>query len=192
MKALSIGRDQACDIVISDSTDVVSRRHAILNISSSGKISIVDQSRNGTYVNGIRITPNVPVPVSRKDIISFAHVAKLDWSLVPASNAGMRYALIGGVALLLVIGGAVGWQYLPGGNGWGEAVPEQVVDTMKSKSVAKDTAKVVPKENEEQKKDTLSPQAKPDRKGKRESTSRQKSPKEEAPKDTTKNSRPIG
>lgn len=71
MKALSIGREQGCDIVINDSTDVISRRHAILNISSSGKITIVDQSRNGTYVNGIRISQNVPVPVTRKDIISF-------------------------------------------------------------------------------------------------------------------------
>lgn len=83
MKALSIGREQGCDIVINDSTDVISRRHAILNISSSGKITIVDQSRNGTYVNGIRISQNVPVPVTRKDIISFAHVAKLDWNAVP-------------------------------------------------------------------------------------------------------------
>ena len=74
MKALSIGRDQECDIIINDATDVISRRHATLNISSSGKITIVDLSRNGTYVNGIRISPNVPVPVSRKDIISFAHV----------------------------------------------------------------------------------------------------------------------
>ena len=48
MKALSIGRDQNCDIVINDSTDVISRRHAVLTISSSGKITIMDQSRNGT------------------------------------------------------------------------------------------------------------------------------------------------
>lgn len=37
MKALSIGRDQECDIIINDATDVISRRHATLNISSSGK-----------------------------------------------------------------------------------------------------------------------------------------------------------
>ena len=41
MKALSIGRDQECDIIINDATDVISRRHATLNISSSGKITIV-------------------------------------------------------------------------------------------------------------------------------------------------------
>ena len=108
MKALSIGRDQSCDIVINDSTDVISRRHAILNISASGKITLIDQSRNGTYVNGIRITPNVPVPVSRKDIISFAHVAKLDWNAVPASNTGMRYAAMSAIAILIIVCGILG------------------------------------------------------------------------------------
>lgn len=112
MKALSIGRDQGCDIVINDSTDVISRRHAILNISSSGKITIVDQSRNGTYVNGIRISQNVPVPVTRKDIISFAHVAKLDWNAVPASSSMMRYSIMGAVGILLIAGGIFGYMHI--------------------------------------------------------------------------------
>ena len=102
MKALSIGRDQECDIIINDATDVISRRHATLNISSSGKITIVDLSRNGTYVNGIRISPNVPVPVSRKDIISFAHVNKLDWNAVPTYNSMTRYIVMGGVGIFIV------------------------------------------------------------------------------------------
>ena len=85
MNVYSIGRDPACNIVINDNTDVVSRRHAILNVYPSGKMTIVDQSHNGTYVNGIRISQNVPVPVTRKDNVSFAHVARLDWNLVPNS-----------------------------------------------------------------------------------------------------------
>ena len=105
MKAYSIGRESGCDIVIYDSTDVVSRRHAVLNVHPNGKMFIVDQSRNGTYVNGIRVTPNVPVPVSRKDIISFAHVVKLDWSQVPATNLWMQVAAwVVGVLLLAAIG----------------------------------------------------------------------------------------
>ena len=80
MKIYSIGRDINCNIVIDDNTDVISRRHATLNVSSSGKMTIVDQSHNGTYVNGIRIASNVPVPVTRKDNVSFAHVARLDWN----------------------------------------------------------------------------------------------------------------
>lgn len=69
MKVYSIGREHGCDILINDNTDVISRRHAVLNVSPSGKMTIVDQSHNGTYVNGIRISPNVPVPVTRKDNI---------------------------------------------------------------------------------------------------------------------------
>jgi pSer/pThr/pTyr-binding forkhead associated (FHA) protein len=103
MKTFSIGRDLNCDIVMNDSTDVISRRHALLNVTSSGKMTIIDQSSNGTYVNGIRISQNVPVPVTRKDTISFAHVAKLDWSLVPKSNQWMIWLIGGAVALIAVL-----------------------------------------------------------------------------------------
>ncbi len=106
MKTYSIGRDLSCDIVINDSTDVISRRHALLNITSSGKMTIIDQSSNGTYVNGIRITQNVPVPVTRKDIVSLAHVAKLDWNQVPQSNQWIKY-VIGAVAVAVVMLGVV-------------------------------------------------------------------------------------
>lgn len=104
MKTYSIGRDINCDIVINDPTDVVSRRHALLNVTSSGKMTIMDQSSNGTYVNGIRISQNVPVPVTRKDTISLAHVTKLDWSMVPKSNTYMRYALFGLAGILIAAG----------------------------------------------------------------------------------------
>lgn len=103
MKTISIGRDTNCDIVMNDSTDVISRRHALLNITPSGKMSIIDQSSNGTYVNGIRISQNVPVPVTRKDTISFAHIAKLDWDLIPKSNQWVKYLIGGLIALLLII-----------------------------------------------------------------------------------------
>lgn len=108
MKVYSIGREAGCDIVINDNSDVVSRRHAVLNITSSGKMTIIDQSQNGTYVNGIRISSNVPVPVTRKDKISFAHVARLDWNLVPNTQRTIvRYIAIAIVVLL--IGGAGIW-----------------------------------------------------------------------------------
>jgi pSer/pThr/pTyr-binding forkhead associated (FHA) protein len=110
MKVYSIGRDAACNIVIDDNSDVISRRHAILNVAPSGKMTIVDQSHNGTYVNGIRISPNVPVPVTRKDNISFAHVARLDWNQIPnTSGAIVRWSIIGVIAVLLVAGGAWGF-----------------------------------------------------------------------------------
>lgn len=103
MKSYSIGRDFDCSIVIDDNTDVISRRHAILNVSSWGKMTIVDQSHNGTYVNGIRISSNVPVPVTRKDNVSFAHIARLDWNRVPRVYNPLLYVGIVLAAILLIL-----------------------------------------------------------------------------------------
>lgn len=110
MKTYSIGRDPECDIVINDATDVISRRHAILNIAPSGKMTIVDQSTNGTYVNGIRISSNVPVPVTRKDTVSFAHVAKMDWGQVPSSGGRGKTFFV--ILLILLIGAGGGYYFM--------------------------------------------------------------------------------
>ena len=116
MKIYSIGRDINCNIVIDDNTDVISRRHATLNVSSSGKMTIVDQSHNGTYVNGIRIASNQPVPVTRKDNVSFAHVARLDWNAVPKPISPMVWAGIALAAVLVVLGIIFGLKALNGGS----------------------------------------------------------------------------
>lgn len=81
-KVYTIGRDPQSDIVINDSTDVVSRLHATIRIDGS-KTFLIDQSQNGTYVNGMRMSANEEIPVTRKDTISFANIAELDWSLLP-------------------------------------------------------------------------------------------------------------
>ena len=164
MKVYSIGREESCDIVIDDRTDVISRRHAALNVSSMGKMTIVDYSHNGTYVNGIRISPNVPVPVTRKDNISFAHVARLDWRVIPNTQATViRYVILAVVAILLVIGGILGYKALSGGGG-SDNIPvsqETVADSIKtvpqeqtpdSLNQKKDSVKTEPQ------KDTPSPQ----------------------------------
>lgn len=114
MKVYSIGRENGCNIVINDSTDVISRRHAVLNVMPSGKMTIVDQSHNGTYVNGIRISPNVPFPVTRKDNVSFAHVARLDWNLIPKPVSIMQYVIYGLIALAVIAGGIVAYSLLFG------------------------------------------------------------------------------
>lgn len=134
MKVYSIGRETGCDIVINDSTDVISRRHAILNVTSMGKMTIVDQSHNGTYVNGIRIAPNVPVPVTRKDSVSFAHVARLDWNRVPKSGEVIKYAIIAVVALAVIAIAGFGIKAAMGGsNSAGtQEKPAAVADTTKT------------------------------------------------------------
>ena len=102
-KIYTIGRDEGCDIVIPDSTDVISRLHATIRVESNDKIFITDQSRNGTYVNGMKMSSNVEIPVSRKDVVSFAHIYNLDWSLVPKQkrNAPKVISIILAIIALL-------------------------------------------------------------------------------------------
>ena len=193
MKALSIGREQGCDIVINDSTDVISRRHAILNISSSGKITIVDQSRNGTYVNGIRISQNVPVPVTRKDIISFAHVAKLDWNAVPKSNSTMSYIIMGIVGVLVITCGLFAYQYMKPGDSDSNKGEVTVTDTIanKKEEVKKDSTSIK-KEPKELAKDSVVNKKQKSKEMEKKKKVEEKTPKPVAPKDTAKNNRPIG
>lgn len=134
MKAYSIGREAGCDIVINDNTDVVSRRHAILTVSSTGKMTITDQSYNGTYVNGIRISQNVPVPVTRKDKISFAHIARLDWNQVPRTITIQQYVLMAVAALIVLAACVLGYSKCTGGNSDGNEVKPLVTDSVKPKT----------------------------------------------------------
>lgn len=102
MKVISIGRDEDCTIVFQD--NVISRRHAILKIHATGKMEIVDMGQNGTFVNGVKLNPNTPYPVSRKDVVSFAHVRQLDWSLVPNQFKYYWYILIVCVLAVIITG----------------------------------------------------------------------------------------
>ena len=91
MKSYSIGREESCNIIISDPSKMVSRNHATLNVDGT-KMTIMDHSSNGTFINGIKISSNTPVPVTRKDVVSFANVADLDWSRIP--NPAKKIAVI--------------------------------------------------------------------------------------------------
>ncbi len=166
MKVYSIGREVGCDIVINDSSDVISRRHAILNVLPSGKMTIVDQSHNGTYVNGIKISPNVPVPVTRKDNVSFAHVARLDWNLVPKPKGITQYVIFGLIAVTLVVGAIVGYHYLPS---QGESTINDTTQVQKSDSLPVEKKEevnpvnpVVKKKSSEKKKAKVAQQPKTD------------------------------
>lgn len=162
MKTYSIGRDPSCNIVINDPSNVVSRRHAILNVSSNGKMTITDLSVNGTYVNGIRITSNVEVPVTRKDIISFAHVSQFDWNIIPHSKNTRMY-IIYAVAAFIVAGGA----YLFINNtstdytDINRETETVVVDSLKKESEPVDSTKVKKKETEEKKDSVENPKTAP-------------------------------
>lgn len=107
MKTITIGRGDGADIIIDN--EMISRRHAILKISTFGKMEIVDMGRNGTYVNGIKLRPNVPFPITRKDVVRFADQDspfKLDWSVIPDNSKKFKIAiaaLIGILAIILLV-----------------------------------------------------------------------------------------
>ncbi len=113
-RALTIGRDDSCDIHINDNTDIVSRHHAIVEVGRFGKYYIVDQSRNGTYVNGLRIPSQQRYEIRRGDEISLAHTALLNWEQVPKDNT-LLYLIIGIVSTLIVVAAVViGVSYFDG------------------------------------------------------------------------------
>ncbi len=88
-KIYTIGREEGCDIVIPDTTDIISRLHATIRVEDNDKIFIIDQSLNGTYINGMKMSSNVEIPVTREDVVSFAHIYNLDWSLVPKAKSNL-------------------------------------------------------------------------------------------------------
>lgn len=59
--ALSVGRDAANDLVLSD--PLVSGRHALLRVAATGRVEVTDlSSSNGTWVNGVAAIGATPVP----------------------------------------------------------------------------------------------------------------------------------
>lgn len=102
MKVLTIGRSEDCNIVIDDNQDLISRKHAMLRIYPLGKMELVSMGRNGTFVNGLPVKNNIPIKITRKDVVSFAHVKQLDWTLVQ-NPYRIYYISAMAIAALLVI-----------------------------------------------------------------------------------------
>lgn len=151
-KIYTIGRDEGCDIVIPDSSDVISRLHATIRVESNDKIFITDQSRNGTYVNGMKMSSNVEIPVSRKDVVSFAHIYNLDWSLVPKQKSNtLKFVAI--VLLIVALSGLAAFFILSPEKKLPELKQQTPTPVVKKDTVVvRDTVMVKPKE---------SPKAKP-------------------------------
>lgn len=93
MKTLyTIGREQNSDIILWNEES--SRCHAQIRIDQKGKLWLMDMSTNGTYLNGMRISPNYEVEVSRKDEILFAGVELLDWNRIPQQKNKLLWIIL--------------------------------------------------------------------------------------------------
>jgi hypothetical protein len=78
-----IGQGPQNDIVVDD--DTISTRHARLEYTDGGwRLTDLD-SRNGTYVEGVRLAPGVPTPLTDAAAVAFGAV-QLRFSSVQGAN----------------------------------------------------------------------------------------------------------
>lgn len=87
MKLYVIGTSQQAQI--RPASQYVSGYHAELLLLDNGDMLLTDRgSKNGTYVNGKKLTPDKDVNVRRGDDVKFAD-ATLDWSQIPSNTVDM-------------------------------------------------------------------------------------------------------
>lgn len=68
-----VGRRRSTSDIFVSNSNTVSTRHALINYNSNtNEITIVDESRNGTWVNGERVVHNLEKNIFENDIIAFA------------------------------------------------------------------------------------------------------------------------
>lgn len=112
MKKLIIGRNDACDIIIPDTTDMVSRKQAVLTFTFWGKMVLYDTSNNGTFLNGERIENGKGKRVTRKDKVSFAKVTDLDWNMVCDPYRKRKKAIAALLIILILAVAAATWWFV--------------------------------------------------------------------------------
>ncbi|HLZ69626.1 MAG TPA: FHA domain-containing protein [Dehalococcoidia bacterium] len=89
----TLGRDETCEIVLPD--DRISRQHARISFEDQGYVLRDLGSRNGTYLNGRRITR--PEPLRHRDLIGLpGHTLRFDQAdeTVPWQPEGTPFASI--------------------------------------------------------------------------------------------------
>lgn len=101
MKKITIGRGRECDVRLSDESEKVSRKHAIITVSPLGKMKIYDTSSNGTSVNGQPVEKPEGKPLKRGDIVNFANTVDLDWNTV--RNPYRKVWRWGGLFLIVAV-----------------------------------------------------------------------------------------
>lgn len=80
MKLYVVGSAPQAQIQIN--SPYVSAYHADILLLDNGDIILTDKSKNGTFVNGNKVSPGKDVSIKRGDDVKFADV-KLDWYKIP-------------------------------------------------------------------------------------------------------------
>lgn len=98
------------DIQVSGST--VSRYHATVKVGKDNKVYIVDHSKNGTTVDGVRIPSHTPYRIKKSSAIACGGVA-VNLSKVPwPTQTGLTILKIAAVLLVLVGIGFGTWKFV--------------------------------------------------------------------------------
>ncbi|MFM7055174.1 MAG: FHA domain-containing protein, partial [Bacteroidota bacterium] len=67
-----VGRSESCDYIVLDPKRRVSREHVEIQFES-GEFKVIDlHSTNGTYLNGKRISPGIPIPFHERDLLTLS------------------------------------------------------------------------------------------------------------------------
>lgn len=103
MKKIVIGRGHDCDIIIEDTTDVVSRRQIAIAFDFLGRMTLYDLSTNGTYVNGVRVPKPSGVSVKYGDSVNFGNVCDFDLKRVKDPYRNLRI-ILGVTACVIILG----------------------------------------------------------------------------------------
>ena len=105
------------DIQISGST--VSRYHATIKVGKDKKVYIVDHSKNGTTVDGQKITPNNPYRIKKNSAVVCGGVpVNLKNSPVQWPSEAWKTILLAAASILVLVGIGFGvYKLIPGRNG---------------------------------------------------------------------------
>jgi len=68
-----IGRSRSCDITLAHPS--ISRRHLLLRVTDKGLVAQDLGSKNGSWVNGLRLSPGLEIPVDGSDRLFMASLA---------------------------------------------------------------------------------------------------------------------
>lgn len=104
------------DFQISGST--VSRYHATVKHGRDGKMYIVDHSKNGTMVDGVKIPQNMPYRIKKKSAVTCGGVP-VDLSRLPWPNDSWKLfaGIAASIAVLVVVGIAI-WNIIHIDHEW--------------------------------------------------------------------------
>lgn len=97
----------------------VSRYHATVKQGKDGKMYIIDHSKNGTTVDGIKIPTNSMHRIKKSNAIVCGGVP-VDLSRLPWPSSTLKYVIGIAASILILVGIGFGiWKFLPsGGKNW--------------------------------------------------------------------------